>query len=79
VMGLIGAVLALLGMGRSSVLGRALMIATLLPLLVFVRNSFAQVPGQMVVTWSVVLGVWFLAGIIAARLSPFGVSLSERR
>jgi hypothetical protein len=68
VMGLIGMIVGGLGMAGSSFLGRALMLTTLIPLLIFVRNSFTQVPGQMVVGWALVLSIWLLATAIARRL-----------
>ena len=68
VMGVIGLLVGFLGMIGSSLLGRALMLSTLIPLLIFVRNSFTPVPGQMVIGWSFVLLLWALSAVIAKRL-----------
>ncbi len=78
VMSVIGLIVGGLGMGGSSLLGRALMLTTLIPLLIFVRNSFTQVPGQWVVGWALVLLIWLLATAIARRLGErSGVGLVE--
>lgn len=72
VMGVIGLLVGCLGLWGRSLVGRALMLATLIPLLIFVRNSFTQVPGQWVIGWSLVLLIWILSGIIAKRLQARG-------
>ena len=68
VMGMIGLLVGCLGMTGNSLLGRALMLSTLIPLLIFVRNSFTPVPAQMVIGWSLVLIIWGLSAVIAKRL-----------
>ena len=68
VMGFIGFVVGLLGMWGRSPLGLALMLSTLIPILIFVRNSFTPVPGQMVIGWGLVLLLWALSAVIAKRL-----------
>ncbi len=68
VMGVIGLLVGFMGMVGNSLLGRALMLSTLIPLLIFVRNSFTPVPAQMVIGWSLVLIIWGLSAVIAKRL-----------
>jgi hypothetical protein len=72
VMGVIGLVVGFLGMWGRSLLGRGLMLATLIPLLIFVRNSFTPVPGQLVIGWSMVVVLWGVATVVAIRLQARG-------
>jgi hypothetical protein len=70
VMAIIGLIVSALGMAGATPVGRAAMLTTLVPLLIFVRNSFTQVPGQIVIGLSLVAAVWLLTSAIVRR---FGI------
>lgn len=73
VMAIIGLIVCALGMAGATPVGRAAMLATLVPLLIFVRNSFTQVPGQIVIGLSLVAAVWLLTSAIVRR---YGIQAS---
>lgn len=79
VMAIMGLIVSSLGMAVATPFGRAVMLATLVPLLIFVRNSFSQVPGQIVIGLSLVTAVWLLTSAFARRFGNQTSAVGEEK